>query len=257
MKSRMSLFVVIASVFIAATAQAKTIKMIFWYPGEAGTTKDAQPILDEFTKFLGDSLRPDTVTGKYFNTVEGGLVFINNERPAIGVVSYAAWIQNRNKLAGSSVILGTLPLPHGKSTEQYRLVGYLSRLGDGETVFSSESLSLGFIRAELFPDLPPNTKIVQTNQMLMKLKEIGDEKLKAFAILTPNEAASLAKLSLPWAVNLKTIADSRKVPSARVISFGNLSPEISKLKKALLAISNNAEANDVLTELRLKGFSNE
>ena len=42
----------ILTISSSSLAYAKATKMIFWYPGEAGSTKEAQPILDLFFAYL-------------------------------------------------------------------------------------------------------------------------------------------------------------------------------------------------------------
>lgn len=253
--TRLSVFICIIILALTTTAHARALKMIFWYPGEAGSTTEAQPIIDEFTKLLNAKLAPDTISGKYFNTVDGGLAFIKGEKPVIGIISYAAWIQNKEKLGNSSVILATLPLPHGKSTEQYELVGPVDKIADGAIIFSSEPLSLPFVRGTLFAEIPQDAKLTQSNQLLMKLKETGEGKLNAFAIITPTEAASLEKISAVWAKGLKVIIKSKPVSTARVVLFDSASKDADKIKTALMAIGSDPASKEVLDEMRLKGFS--
>lgn len=253
--ARLSVFICIIILALTTTAHARALKMIFWYPGGAGSTAEAQPIIDEFMKLLSAKLKTDTISGKYFNTVDGGLAFIKGEKPVIGIVSFAAWIQNKEKLAGSSVLLATLPFPHGKSTERYQLVGPVDKIAAGANIFSSEPLSMQFVRAELFSDIPQDAKLTQSSQLLMKLKDIGDGKLAAFAIITPAEAAVLEMISAAWAKGLKIVSKSKPIPTARVVLFDSASKDADKIKTALIAIGSDPASKEVLDEMRLKGFS--
>lgn len=240
---------------LASVAHARQIKMIFWYPGEAGSTKEAQPILDEFFEYLNGKITPTRISGKYFNTAQEGLAYIRSEKPMIGIVSYAAWAQNRDKIGTAQVILATLPLPHGRSTEHYTLVGRNAQIPAGAMIFSSEPLSEPFMRTELFPKLKEGVKISQTHQLLMKLKEIGEGKTNAWAILSPAETGALARLNHPWAKSLKTIAESNPVPTARVILFDETWKDVGRFKTTLLTIGDDMSVRDILDEMRLKGFA--
>lgn len=247
--------IAIASLFAISSAQAASLKMILWYPGEAGSTIEAQPILDEFFSYLNEKIAPDTISGRYFNKVSDGLDYLKKERPAIGIVSYATFIQQKAALKNSSVFLSTLPSPEGKPTEQYVLVGHDSKIPSGALVLSSEPLSAQFVRSELFPTVPSNTKLTSTPQLIAKLKEIGDRKIVAFAILTPTEAATLAKISATWSQGIKIIDRSKPVPTARMLLFDPSIKNIDKIKAAFLNAGQDPKAREILNEMRLVGFA--
>lgn len=236
-------------------AHAGAVKMLFWYPGEAGSTEEAQPVIDAFLDYVNGKIGAGTVVGRYVNTDAAGIASVKKERPAIGIVSYAAWVQHKAELAGATVVLATLPLPAGQKTERYALVSATGKIPAGAQILSSEPLSPAFVRAELFPNLPADAKISQTPQLLFKLKEIGEGKSNAVAILTPTEAATLAQVSAAWSQGVKTIAPSKPVPTARVLLFDPAWKDVAKFKAALLGAGADPKAKEILTEMRLKGFS--
>lgn len=244
----------VAAVGIARAAQGRQIKILFWYPGEAGSTEEAQPILDELFTYLNTKVAPDAVSGRYDNTVEGGLAAIRKEKPQMAIISYAAWAQHKGKLGDANVILSTLPAPHGQRTERYWLVGSAATLPPAPTLLSSEPLSAAFVRAELFPDLPAGAKLQSTPQMVAKLKDIGLGKLNASAILTPTEATTLSGISAAWAEGVKRIAPSKPVPTARVVLIDPLF-DATKIRAALVGAGADPKARPILDELRLKGFA--
>lgn len=252
--STAALFAIFA---LPTLAHARVIKMVFWYPGEAGSTVEAQPILDEFCKYLNEQIAPDTVSGKYFNAVADGLAYIQKDKPGIGIVSFAAWAQNKDKLGDASVMLSVLPGPKGKNADIYTIVGANDKIGPTDQLLSSEPMSVQFARDNIFGSLPPTVRISQTPQMLMKLKTIADGGVSDKAILTPTEALSLSMISAEWAKKLKTIAQSKPVPTARVVLFDKKLPEASKLKDALLLSGRDPKAKEVMDEMRLKGFAEE
>lgn len=246
---------VMLSVVLMSSAEARMIKMLFWYPGEAGSTEEAAPLLDEFFAYLNTKIAPDTVSGKYHNTSEGGASYITKEKPQVAIISYAAWKQHASLLKESSMLLSILPLPHGQKTETYALVGKDDALPPGASLFSSEPMSIAFVRNELFPDCPPTASVRQTPQLLAKLKGIGDGSLNAFAILTPMETDALSRMSAAWAKNLKTIARSRPIPTARVVLLDPQWERSAVFKTALIDSGTDPKAKEILEEMRLKGFS--
>lgn len=255
MKRKMFWVVLLAGLFVSISASARTVKMIFWYPGEAGSTKEAQPIIDEFFKLLNSKLTPDKIEGKYFNSLTEGITYVKTETPAVGILSFPIWNEQKAKLAGASVLLSTLPLPDGKTQEQYALAGMVDKFDPSIKLISSEPLDGTFVNSTLFSEVSSSRKIEQTNQMLLKLRDIAQGSLKAIAVLTPTEAAMIAKLNQPWARQIKIIAKSKPVPTARVVLFDKSWQGAEKLKNVLLSLSADPSAKEILNELRLVGFA--
>ena len=243
-----------AAMMISTTSHAKQLNMIFWYPGEAGTSEEAQPLIDAFLDYLNVKIAPDRLAGRYINTVEEGLSYIRTNNPCIGIVSYAAWMQNRQKFPKAAAVMSTLQTPGGGNTQRYALYGSVESVSPKATVLSSEPLSAKFVKTELFPDIPDGASFKQSPQMLFKLRAIGEGKSSYFAILTPSEAGALSRLSAPWASGLKRIALSKPVPTARVVLF-DASFDASRIMAALEAAGSDPKAAEILSELRLKGFS--
>jgi len=254
----MTVFFLLAALLVSPSAEAKEIKMLFWYPGETGSTAQAQPLLNAFCEYLSPKIAPDKMTGRYFNNLKEGLLFIKREQPTIGIVSYATWAQNQSHMARAELFMATLPLASGKATEQYTLAGREAVMKSlAPQILASEPLSGPFVNAELFTIIPATSTIVQTPQLLAKLRDIGEGRTNAVAILTPTEAATLAKLSAPWAKAIKVLAQSKPVPTARVLLFDQSWSGAPKMKAALSAAGSDPKARDILAEMRLKGFTTE
>ena len=43
---------IVGIILVASSLHAASAKMLFWYPGEAGSTAEAQPVLDEFFAYI-------------------------------------------------------------------------------------------------------------------------------------------------------------------------------------------------------------
>lgn len=254
----------LALLFITSGVHASELKMIFWYPGEAGSTTEGQPVLDAFFDYINKKIAPSKISGQYFNTADGGLAYINKQKPAFGIVSYSAWEMNKSKLANASVWLATNPLPHGKNQEQYILVGKSlsppplpsAENAKGESpVFSSEPLSRDFISNILGLTGAQKMTPTQTQQILFKLRSIAEGTTAGAAILTSNEGTTLAKMTAPWTKSLTTIQQSKPVPTARLVLFGAPPKDTDKIRQVLLGMRTDPEAKEVLEEMRLAGFS--
>jgi len=219
------LLIIMALSLASVQALARGAAMIFWYPGEAGSTEEAQPVLDDFLGYVSQKMGDVQIEGRYYNTVDAGLKFISEKRPAIGIVSYAALTQYADKLGAPSVFLATLPLPGGAATEKYAIVGRSKDLKPGVKILSSEP------------------------------KKISSGEMDAVAILTPIEASTLAQVSAEWARGLVQISVSENVPTARVLLFDPAWKDADRLRQVLIGAGSDPAAKDLLLELRLKGFA--
>jgi len=249
------LLIIMALSLASVQALARGAAMIFWYPGEAGSTEEAQPVLDDFLGYVSQKMGDVQIEGRYYNTVDAGLKFISEKRPAIGIVSYAALTQYADKLGAPSVFLATLPLPGGAATEKYAIVGRSKDLKPGVKILSSEPMKLSYVREKLFAGLPQDAVMTPTSQIFSALKKISSGEMDAVAILTPIEASTLAQVSAEWARGLVQISVSENVPTARVLLFDPAWKDADRLRQVLIGAGSDPAAKDLLLELRLKGFA--
>ena len=249
------LLLVMILVSASRPALARGVTMVFWYPGEAGSTAEGQPVLDAFFDYVNKKIAPDSISGRYFNGKADGLQYIMKEKPVVGIVSYSAWTQNKEKLGNATAFLATLPLPAGLQTERYELVAAGATLKPGAKILSSEPLGLNFVRQSLFKDLPADVSVTQTQQLFASLKKIADGSLDAAAILTANEAATLVAVSAAWAKSLKVVKQSELVPTARLLIFDKGWSGAEKFKQALMGMGADPAAKELLDEMRFKGFA--
>ena len=243
------LFIVISTNSYCASAN-----MIFWYPGEAGSTADAGPILDIFFEYINRRIAPSKVEGKYFNTVDAGKKYVTSQKPTLGIISYSSYVQNRELFNNSKALLATIPNSSGGKTEKYALVGIEKSCSGG--MISSEPLSLAFLRNNLFPQFSEGTIIKQVDQIIFELRKISDGSINSCAILTPTEATTLKRMSSPWAKKIKFLSESEAVPTARLLLLSKSWNGTEKLKETLLSMDKDEEGREILSELRLKAFVN-
>lgn len=243
-----------------SSASAFAEDMIFWYPGEAGSSEQAQPLLDEFTRYINSKDAEIKITASYFNTIEDGERFINDKKPLLGILSNFIWEREREKDKFSDALfwLATNPLPVGKKAEQYALVGKTDNLP--AEIYSSEPLDIDYVRNHLkLLKKDDNSSLKDTPQLLLKLKSISEGTtsgaISALAILTPVEYSTLIRLSAPWTKNIKIIALSVPIPTPGVVLFREPPQNIIPLRDILLKMKDDPLAKGLLEEMRLMGFS--
>ncbi len=259
------LFAILTVALMSATihaANAKASKMIFWYPGEAGSTSEAAPILEEFSNYVKKK-SGIKLEGTYINDVSKGIVFIKKQKPTYGIIGHITLDENKNTLPPFTRIGKTKPFPDGKTTEQFSLVGY--RPPESEetwtpptnlTVLSSVPVSVAYLKSTLFPNLTGNIMIKTTNTILMTLKKMSTEaNPNQVALLTPMESYTLKSLSAGWTTKLAELAKSEAIPTAALVTFQDDPRKADTLVKTLIAMSNDPEGKEILETLRLNGFT--
>lgn len=249
------------ALLLPTTLHAKNYNMVFWYPGEAGSTDEAAPILSEFFEYVGSRLNA-SFSGKYFNTVPDGLSYIKKSKPSFGIVSWIALEENKGTVPPYTVIARTLPLPGGATTEQFAIAGVKPSGGakwsppENLVIYSSIPVSVSFFKSELAPDFKGNITIKQTSAILMTLKKISSgTEPGAVALLTPMEKYTMENLESEWTNALVTLYNCKPTPSAPLVVFGE-APEITEnLLKVLKEMPHDLVGKPILDELRLKGFN--
>lgn len=232
---------------------AASEQIIFWYPGEAGSQTEAQPLLDAFTKLISQQATKQ-LEAVYSNTEEAGAKYIASQKPLFGILSYPAWLKWQQTHPTSTVFLQVIP-SHGKLAEQYLLVGKSTPNAE-LNISSSEPLSTSFVTEQLFPGKNWRVTITPQAQLLFKLKALSEGKWDGFCLLTPREARSFQALKSPWKENLKFMQASKAIPTARLVLLKNSSAtELEIWRKAFLSVAAQAGAQEVLQELDLAGFT--
>lgn len=234
--------------------RALALIFLFWYPGEAGTTAQAQPLLDQFAERLGAHTPGTTWKANYFPTEAAGRAFITSRRPAFGIVSYAMEAKYGKRLA-LTPIAATRPLPAGKTTESLALYAgpcpTSATAPSGAAVYSSQPWPTDLLR-RILPQYT-GTPLTPTAGMRRTLEQMTQAGRCEQAILSAAEQASLHVLKTPWANRLTLVARSQPIPTPRVVAFG-AQPRTAALREALLRLGSDPAAREILAEMRFAGF---
>ncbi|MDX1386480.1 MAG: hypothetical protein R3257_02745 [bacterium] len=259
MKKFLTFSLFLAFLLSSTTLQAKTISLIFLYPGGQGSQEQAQPLLDNFAKFLKENSQGKIdVQIKYFSNEKAGEQFIQSKKPAAGILAEDLFVEKGNVWQAQK-LLQTLQLPSGDGTNQYFIIGNNKELlptSGSLFLMSTRPLTGSFVRQKLFPDQELTLEVKKVPNVVGKLRKIGRGQEKGFVLLDQFEYATIKRLKASWANDLKTFASSKKVPSAPFVVFKEniSSPQSKELKKALLKLTQDGKAKETLGLLRIKGF---
>ena len=243
----------------AGTVEAAKMEFVFLYPGGQGSQEQAQPILDRFSEALKKASGGKIDASiKYFSNAQAGEQFIQTKKPAGGILAQHLF-QEKGRSLQAQALLQTLQLPSGDGTNQYYLLSSADATLPASgplKVFSPRPLSPTFVATKLFPGKNLQFEINATPNVVGKLRKIGKGEEKGWVLLDQFEYTTISRLKSPWAKNLKTVANSQKIPSAPFVIFNaNISPDqVKELKTALLKLSKDSGAKEALGLLRLKGF---
>ncbi|PIR25110.1 MAG: hypothetical protein COX62_04320 [Deltaproteobacteria bacterium CG_4_10_14_0_2_um_filter_43_8] len=253
MKKIFSSLLLLFFLLSAQASHAAELKMLFWYPGGAGSTAQARPTLELFFDYLNKHIAPQKISGEYINTTQDGVTYIKREAPTLAIISYSTWVQFNRKIAAARPWLELAPLPHGKNKDVYQLLGTTSSIPAKTLIYSSEPLSKDFFAQHLF-DLKSDYTLKETPQIFQTLKAIANKEKEGIVVLTSIESATFSMLKAAWTKQLKELALSKPIPTARVVSFSQQFPAEQKLMKALIQMNKDEEGKAILQELQISSF---
>lgn len=237
---------------VPSLAHAATLRLIVWHPGEAGTTAQAQPLMDLWGDYLATHIPGTTWEIRYFPDVGGGRAWVNNQRPAFGIVNDVARAQVPPHMAVRN-LLATRPLPHGRTTEHRHWVrGPCADTKAAAVVHATAPLPAAGIQRDFALAKAPQVHI--TPNLLGTLKQIAGG-VCASAVVSEREWRTIARLTTPWRQALRATPSTRAHPTPRVVQFGATgAAHADGLQRALRGMNSDAEGRTILGELQLKGF---
>lgn len=241
---------------------AAVATLVFCAPGYPGGAGDAQPFVDQFAKAtaVASGWSPDSLAAVYDPTELGGLAKLRGKESVLTFVPYAFHVQHGSELHLSP--LAQADVAGVGTQERWTLVGKAggavtdaSSLA-GYTILSTAGYAPEFVRHVALAawDLSTNVKIESTGQILSALRRVASGEA-VVALLDQTQAAALP--SLPFAAQLKTLVQSPPLPVALIaVVESRLPPPRAKaVQTALLKLNSEKGGADVLSALRLKGFT--
>jgi hypothetical protein len=233
--------------------------LVFCAPGYPGGSGDAQPFLDEFAKAAAASAgwKSDSLGAIYDPSEQGGRAKLGDKDSVLAFVPYAFYVQYATALhlaplAQADVVgVGTqerwtlVGKAGGAVTDAASMTGY--------TILSVAGYAPEFVKHSALAAwaLPSDVKIESTGQILSALRRVASGE-PVVALLDQTQTAALS--TLPFAAQIKTLAQSAPVPVAVVAVVDARLPEArAKAFQTALIKMNSANA-DTLASMRLKGF---
>ena len=232
--------------------------LVFCAPGYPGASGDAQPFVDQFAKASVASAgwAPGSLAATYDPSESSGVAKLKDKDSVLTFVPYAFYVQYQDSLHLAA--LAQADLANVGTEEKWTLVGkqgVSTQSLAGYTLLSSAGYAPEFIRhwALAALQLPNDVKIEYTGQVLSALRRVsGGENV--VVLLDQTQAGALS--SLPFAAQLKTLAQSPAVPVALVAVVDNRLPaaRAKSMQGGLLKLSTTLNGADTLSQLHLKGF---
>jgi hypothetical protein len=239
---------------------ASLATLVFCAPGYPGGAGDAQPLLDQFAAATAavSGWPAGSLAAIYDPTEEGGLAKLASSDAVLAFVPYPFYVEHAAQLHLMPLVQAdmadigpqqrwTLVAKSGRLMGPASMTGYL--------LLSTAGYAPNFIRHSALQDwaLPADVKIEFTGQLLSALRRAAAGEPVA-VLLDQTQAAALP--SLPFATELKSVAESSELPVALIAVVGSrlAAPRAKALQEGLLKMGHSPGSSDSLAPLRLRGF---
>ncbi len=236
--------------------------LVFCAPGYPGGSGDAQPFVDQFASAAAASAgwKPDSLAAVYDPTEPGGLAKLGEKDSVLAFVPYAFYVQH-------AAALHLAPLAQADivgvgTQERWTLVGKAGgpvtgpTSMTGYTILSVAGYAPEFVKHSAlaaWAPVPADVKIEATGQILSALRRVASGE-PVLALLDQTQAAALA--TLPFAAQLKTLAQSAPLPVALIAVVDARLPDAraKAFQAALVKLNSTNSGAEMLATLKLKGF---
>ncbi|HEY6618923.1 MAG TPA: hypothetical protein VIY68_05200 [Steroidobacteraceae bacterium] len=236
--------------------------LVFCAPGNPGGSGDAQPYVDQFAKAAAASAgwKPGSLAAVYDPTDAGSLAKLGDKDSVLAFVPYAFYVQHASALHLSP--LAQVDVTGVGSEERWTLVGKAGgpvtgpASMTGYTILSVAGYAPEFVKHSALAawgPLPADAKIEATGQILSALRRVASGE-PVLALLDQTQAAALS--TLPFAAQLKTLAQSAPVPVAliTVVDARVAAARAKSFQAGLIKLGSTSDGAQMLASLKLKGF---
>ena len=252
------LLLTVALCLIGLRPLAASDTFLLWSPGAEGTPEQAEPLLDSWMDYLKNKGLDTSLKAVYRNVpVPDGAEQLKKIKPAVAIISLDAYLTlaDTDHLA---ILLQTRKLPSGDGTSEYVLVKNKQDAAPSSLILA-EPLTADFVKKILLKDSPASYQNLPqqiTDQVLFKLKKVGQGELTSAVLISDYQAEVLKQLPSDWAKNLTIVARSPKLPAPPLVLFADAKESfpVEKFQHLLLEMNQDPAGQQILQELRLKGF---
>lgn len=246
-------------IFLVIQPVSASNTFLLWSPGAEGTPEQAAPLLESWIEYLhSKGLDDASLKAVYQNiSVAEGPRQLKKLKPVAGIISLEAYLS----LSGQdplTLLLQTRKLPSGNGESHYILLKN-KQATDVESIQLAEPLAPDFVTKVLLSQAPVAYRTLPqhyTDQVLYKLKQVGQGKIRAAVLITDYQEAVLKQLKSPWVKNLEVIARSPSLPAPPLVVFNQWKGSFpaQQFERILLEMDQDPEGKEILQELRLQGF---
>jgi hypothetical protein len=255
-KRNSSIIVLTAIVLLwAGSSAAAKLDFAVIQPGQPGTPRDAQPVMDSLAAYLQKRMAPGaSIQGVYFNDLDQAVAHLKSGLPTWGIVSLGFYVQYASRF---SMIPLASTLPGGSSTDVWRLAvakggpdDWKGLKGDVEGTMLFETKAAACI---LFGEPAAALPFALTGSFrpLRVLRKVAAGKTAGIVL---DRLQYEAMKSLPLAGKVKVILSTKEIPTSPVVSFGPPDKEMKQLTYILQAMGSDPEAASLLQLLQTDGF---
>jgi hypothetical protein len=251
----MTLSIMFALICICSMANAEAFDFYVIQPGQPGTQKEAQPVMDALAEYLGQKIgKGKEIKGVYFNDLDQALEAVKKAPPRWSIVSLSFYA-GHSKSLHLTPLASTIPGGHKKDKWHLAVSKNASdnwRTLSGEvsgTMFTGAGAEACILFQKKQNALP--FKLTGTLQPLRSLKNVVEG--KAAGVVLDRQQFEAVK-ALPIMDSIKTIHQSEDLPTSPVVWFGNPDEYARQLISALMGMRGDPNASALLQLLQTEGF---
>jgi hypothetical protein len=235
------------------------ISLVICHPGGPGTTEQAEPIMDAFSRSIEEvgGLPKGTLRCVYHPEAKPGLEYIRSEHPSLGIVSLPFYLKHREDL---DLRLLLQVVRRDRATQTFHVLAKKGRFADlealrGKRLLSKHLYDPDFVRRVVLGGREKEfLHLVETSRLVKETRKVarGEED----AVLVDAEAWETLKKMKGLGDQLEEIFHSRDLPTEPVVTIGPPSsdPRVPKIEAALKKLAETPRGREILAELMMKRF---
>ena len=259
--NRLAVLAVILVLVVAAPASGSTAKLVVCAPGYPGSTAEAQPSLDDFSRAAAKAAGwPEgSLTAVYYPTEDAGLAAMTDADVSLALVAWPFFDEHAAKLRLVPVAQAVFKTTGAE--EAWSLVAKKGRVEIAAQLAGWEIVSLAgyapgvrpWARARGLGKDPRRDPHHRRSQVLSALRRAASGENVA-VLLDGTQTGGLA--SLPFAADLEIVAASAKVPVAVLCGVGTRMPaaRTRAFAAALVKLHETPGGAAALEGIRLERF---
>jgi hypothetical protein len=245
----------LAVLLLQGAARAASLDFCVIQPGQPGTQKDGQPVMDQLAAYVQKKLGPEArVSGRYFNELAPAVGFMERSPARWGIVSLGFFLEYAKRFPMTPL---AATLPNGAKKDVWRLMLPKKATADLKELSREVRGTMLFVPKPvlclLFADQPKPLPFALhgTLQPRNSLREAGLDKIGGVILDRPQFEAMQ---HLPMFAEFKVALASKELPTSPVVWFGPPDGGSRRLAEVLHAMAADPEAAPLLKVLQTQGF---